>query len=116
MRLVKHGDGDGVDEPAGAGASVVVRQMHLADALHAVAHHRERVRGALVEIPALASQVHEQHRAPVLVEELHVHVSLRAAPLDVPRARYNRVRALVVLPTPTSNSVNHQHSAIAARE
>lgn len=97
MRLVQQGHRDRVHKPARVGARVVMRQVHFANVLNAIPHHGERVGGALVEVAALAAEVHEQHRVPVLIEKLHVHVGLCACAFDVPRARDDRVRALVVL-------------------
>lgn len=97
MRLVQQGHRDRVHKPARVGACIVMRQMHFANVLNTISHHGERVGGALVEVAALTAEVHEQHRAPVLVKKLDVHVCLCAASFDVPRARDYRVRALVVL-------------------
>ncbi len=54
MGLVHKWHRDGIDEPAGIDAGVVVRHVHATDLLYAVANQRERVGGAFLEVPVLA--------------------------------------------------------------
>lgn len=65
--------------------------------MEAVSEDSERVGGSAVEVAVLTLEANEENRSAEPVEEFYIHVRLRAGSFDVPRARYDRVRALVAL-------------------